>query len=87
MIVHLTLRDRSLTGGSKQRFVSTVLELNGLGETSRPLITTVFGKGPDGRAVPMHRPQCLDDLVDVGFDPSWLDHRAGTWPRPLDGER
>ena len=87
LIVHLTLRDRSLTGGRKHRFVSTVLELNGLGETSRPITTTVFGKGPDGRAVPTHRPECLDDLIDVGFDPGWLDHRAGTWPTPLDGAR
>lgn len=87
LIVHLTLRDRSLTGGPKHRFVSTVLELNGLGETSRPITTTVFARGPDGRAVPAHRPQCLDDLVDVGFDPGWLDHPGGTWPRPLDGAR
>ena len=39
--------------------------------------------GPDGRAVPAHRPACLDDLVRAGFDPALLDHRGGTWGEPL----
>lgn len=82
-LVHLTLLDESPIGGRKHRFVSQVLEVNGLGESARPATTTVFGPGADGRAVPHHRPSCLGDLVRVGFDPAWLDHRTGTWPAPL----
>lgn len=83
LLVHLTLLDESAIGGRKHRFVSQVVELNGLGESNRPATTTVFAPGPDGRAVPTHRPQCLGDLVRAGFDPGWLDHPIGTWPTPL----
>ena len=74
-LVHLTLLDESAIGGRKHRFVSQVLEVNGLGESARPATTTVFGPGVDGRAVPHHRPSCLGDLVRVGFDPAWLDQQ------------
>ncbi len=83
VLVHLTLLDESPIGGRRHRFVSEVLEVNGLGESARPATTTVFGPGVDGRAVPLHRPSCLGDLVRAGFDPAWLDHRTGTWPAPL----
>jgi len=84
LVVHLTLIDESATGGPKHRFVSHVVEINGLGEGYRPATTAVFGPGPDGRAVPLHRPECLDDLVRAGFDPTFLDHRGGTWNTDLD---
>ena len=87
LLVHLTLLDESATGGPKHRFVSQVVEINGLGEGSRPATTTVFGPGPDGRAVPLYRPACLPELVRAGFDPTFLDHHAGTWTAPLGGER
>ncbi|WP_298456623.1 CpaF family protein [uncultured Cellulomonas sp.] len=83
LVVHLTLVDESATGGPRHRFVSDVVEINGLGEGSRPATTAVFGPGPDGRAVPLHRPESLSDLVRVGFDPTFLDHRSGTWSTPL----
>lgn len=57
------------------------------GETHRPATTAVFGPGPDGRAVPLHRPEFLPDLVRAGFDERLLDHRDGTWPTPMGGER
>ena len=82
--VHVTLIDESASGGRRHRFVSQVVEINGLGEGSRPATTTVFGPGEDGRAVPLHRPGCLSDLVRAGFDPGFLDHRAGTWSTRLD---
>lgn len=85
LVVHLTLVDHSATGGPKHRFISHVVEINGLGEGHRPATTTVFGPGPDGRAVPQHRPACLEDLVRAGFDPTFLDHRAGTWTTTLHG--
>lgn len=84
LVVHVNLLDESATGGPKHRFVSHVVEINGLGESHRPATTAVFGPGGDGRAVPLHRPGCLDDLVRAGFDPTFLDHSDGTWSAPLD---
>ena len=76
LVVHLTLRDESAAGGPKHRFVSHVVEIAGLGESSRPATTTVFGPGDDGRAVPLHQPSCLPELVRAGFDPALLDHAS-----------
>ncbi len=77
LVVHLTLEDESATGGPKRRFVSDVVAIEGLGESSRPATTAVFGPGPDGRAIPLHRPAFLPDLVRAGFDPRLLD--GGGW--------
>ena len=89
LVVHITLRDDSTDGGAKHRFVSTVLEIGALGESHRPVTTTVFAPGADGRAVPTHRPDCLPTLIRAGFDPSLFEHRSGTWAHPLppQGER
>jgi Flp pilus assembly CpaF family ATPase len=84
LLGHLHLLDQSHLGGRKHRFVAEVLEVAGLGEAGRPVTTTVFTPGPDGRAVPAHRPTCLPDLDAAGFDPGWLDQPTGAWPRPLD---
>ncbi|MCB2177825.1 MAG: Flp pilus assembly complex ATPase component TadA [Actinomycetales bacterium] len=83
LIVHITLRDDSAQGGPKHRYVSTVLEVGLLGERGRPVVTTVFAPGPDGRAVPTHRPEGMDDFVRAGFDPRLFEHRNGTWTHPL----
>jgi pilus assembly protein CpaF len=83
LLVHITLLDESAIGGRKHRFVSEVLEVNGIGESGRPATTTVFAPGSDGRAVPAHPPACLADLIRAGFDPGFLDARAGTWSAPL----
>jgi pilus assembly protein CpaF len=74
LIVHLTLRHDADAGGHRQRFVSEVLEVDGIGESGRPVVTTVFTPGPDGHAVPAHKPRCLPDLVAAGFDATLLDH-------------
>jgi pilus assembly protein CpaF len=87
LFVHIELLDETATGGRRHRFVSQVVEIAGLGETNRPATTTVFGPGPDGRAVPVHRPGCLPELVRAGFDPNLLDHRNGTWALPLEAGR
>ena len=79
VLVHINLLDETAIGGRRHRFVSEVLEVNGIGESSRPAYTTLFAPGPDGRAVPSHAPGCLADLVRVGFDPAFLDARNGTW--------
>ena len=72
-IVHLSLRHDAENGGARHRFVAEVIEVDGVGEAGRPVVTTVFTPGPDGRAVPAHNPHCLADLVAAGFDPSLLD--------------
>lgn len=83
--VHLRLVDDSRHSGPKQRFVTTVIEISGLGESGRPAITTVFAPGPDGRAIPAHRPECLADLVRAGFDERLLDQHGGSWLTPHRG--
>ena len=83
LLVHINLLDESAIGGRRHRFVSEVLEINGMGEWGRPACTTVFAPGSDGRAVPTHAPACLAELVRVGFDPAFLDARLGTWAAPL----
>ena len=55
-LVHLNLLDETAIGGRRHRFVSEVVEINGIGEFGRPATTTVFAPGPDGRAVPAHAP-------------------------------
>ncbi len=72
-IVHLSLRHERAPRSGRQRFVSEVIEVDGIGETGRPVTTTVFAPGGDGRAVPAHRPSCMAELVAVGFDASILD--------------
>jgi pilus assembly protein CpaF len=72
-IVHLSLRHDAERAGARHRFVSEVIEVDGVGEAGRPVVTTVFTPGPDGRAVPAHNPHCLADLIGAGFDPSLLD--------------
>ena len=83
-IVHINLLDESAIGGRKHRFVSEVLEIDGMGEFGRPTTTTVFAPGPDGRAVPAFAPTCLPALVRAGFDAGFLDLPGGTWARPLE---
>lgn len=82
-LVHVELVDDTAHGGTRQRFVSHVVEIDGLGERNRPATTTVFVPGDHGRAVPMHRPACLDDLVRAGFDPDLLNRTRGTWATSL----
>jgi hypothetical protein len=84
LIVHARLLDETHIGGRRHRFVSDIVEINGMGEFGRPTTTTVFAPGPDGRAVPTHAPACLPELIRAGFDPGFLDHRTGTWTLPLD---
>lgn len=72
-IVHLGMRHDAETGGARERFVTEVIEVDGIGESGRPVVTTVFTPGPGGRAVPAHHPHCLPDLVTAGFDPALLD--------------
>ena len=78
-IVHLAMRHDVSHRGRRERFVAEVLEVDGIGEAGRPVVTTVFTPGPDGRAVPAHHPHCLPDLVAAGLDPTLSRPPA---PRP-----
>ncbi|SDG04243.1 Pilus assembly protein, ATPase of CpaF family [Blastococcus aurantiacus] len=88
LVVHITTVDERWIGGERHRFVSQVVECNGVGEGGRPAVTDVFVPGPDGRAVPDHDPVALADYVRVGFDPDWLrPGRGGHWAAAVGGRR
>ncbi|HEX6684906.1 MAG TPA: ATPase, T2SS/T4P/T4SS family [Candidatus Limnocylindrales bacterium] len=72
LIVYTSVVDERAIGGAEHRFVSHVVEVGGMRE-DRVVTTTVFGPGPDGRAVPKHLPERIrEDLMDVGYDPREL---------------
>ena len=82
-VVHIALHDETAIGGTRHRYVSEVVEIDGVGEGGRPSTTAVFVPGPDGRAVPAYAPNCLSELVRRGFDARYLDSPTGTWSGPL----
>ena len=84
LIVHIATVDERWIGGRRHRFVSQVLECNGVGEAGRPVITEVFAPGADRRAVPEHDPVELADYERVGFDPEWLHPGRGHWTHALE---
>lgn len=87
LIVFVRIINESNLGGRKHRFVSHVVEIDHIGDNGRPRTTTIFGPGPDGRAVPQNQPdRLLDALRLTGYDPSVLAHHQdrGLWARPLD---
>ena len=90
IVVYLTVEDETKLGGRKLRFVSEIVEVQGMTD-DRLVTTTVFGPGPDGRAVPRNQPERLRDrLYRVGYDPRILtayiqqgDSNQGAWTQPL----
>lgn len=72
LIVQIELRDDSLFGGIRARYLSEIIAVEP-GEHGMPAITDVFEPGPDGRCVPGTPPAWLDDLEKVGFNPRMLD--------------
>ncbi len=84
LLVNIRLIDESHLGGRKHRFIDEILSVEGTNDFGRPALTTVFGPGRDGRAVPQHRPTDLGDLCRAGLDPGFLDFPDGTWSRPLE---
>ncbi|MHB8448962.1 MAG: CpaF family protein [Mycobacteriales bacterium] len=86
LVVHLDMLDERSRGGGLHRFVTTVLEVAGIGENGRPASNELFTPGRDGRAVPSGTPpspRLLDELLRAGFDPTVLDHVDGLWTSPL----
>ncbi|GIJ67962.1 CpaF family protein [Virgisporangium ochraceum] len=85
LIVYVTIEDETAVGGRKHRFVTHIEEVDGGGD-GRITTTTIFGPGPDGRAVPRHLPNRLrDPLLRVGYDPrqlsAWIAAGHGAWQR------
>ena len=83
-IVYIDMIDETPIGGRRHRFVSHVIEIDGLGDGVRPATQTIFGPGPDGRARPQGQPQrTRAALQRGGLDLQWLNQRDDLWP-PLD---
>ncbi len=77
LIVYISVATRP--DGSRDRYVSQVIEVT-RGERDNPVaITDVFVPGPDGRALPANAPTFMDDLVRAGFDRSLFNYTQGTW--------
>ncbi|WP_194891707.1 CpaF family protein [Catenulispora pinisilvae] len=64
-VVFIERRNAFHTGGTLQRMVKSVREVNGV--DGRVLSSEIFAAGPDGRAVPHAPIACLDDLVPYGY--------------------
>jgi pilus assembly protein CpaF len=83
-IVYVDMSDETPIGGQRHRFVSHIVEIDGLGDGAKPATQTIFGPGPDGRARPQVHPQrSRAALVRAGFDLQWLNITDGMWPQPL----
>lgn len=90
LVVYVTVEDETAIGGRTHRYISEIVEIGGM-SGDRLVTTTLFGPGPDGRAVPRHLPDRLrDQLLRVGYDPRALTRyiqagpaNQGTWTRPL----
>jgi pilus assembly protein CpaF len=83
-IVYVDMVNETNIGGTRHRFVSHVIEIDGLGEGAKPASQTIFGPGQDGRARPKLHPQrTRGDLLRAGFDLAWLNLADGMWPHPL----
>jgi Flp pilus assembly CpaF family ATPase len=83
-IVYIDMVNETARGGQRHRFVSHVIEIDGLGDGATPSTQTVFGPGADGRARPRIHPQrTRADLQRTGFDLQWLNVADGMWQHPL----
>ncbi|RBQ13974.1 CpaF family protein [Spongiactinospora rosea] len=81
-VVHLGHELRhDADGPVNRRYVSAINEVLPPGDTTEPAVNRVYVAGPDGRAVPNTIPQCIDDLIRVGFDPGHLTGHAWTGGR------
>ena len=78
LIVHIArLRDN-------QRVITSIREVTGIeGESSIPASNEIFSPDANGKAVPTNTmsDKLLDRLLQVGFDPRWLQPSTATsWP-------
>jgi pilus assembly protein CpaF len=68
LIVYIDYRDDRGRGGAEQRYLSHILELGGVRDGAI-VTTTIFGPGPDGRAVALGQPERTRGMLErVGWD-------------------
>ncbi len=67
-VVFVERRNQFHEGGGLHRIVTSVREVNGV--DGRVLSSEVFSAGPDGRAVPAAPIACINELMDVGYQPA-----------------
>jgi Flp pilus assembly CpaF family ATPase len=90
LILYLTVDDQTSIGGQKLRYVSEIVEIGGMAG-DKVVTTTIFGPGPDGRAVPKNQPERLaGKLRRVGYDARILtayaqqgENNQGAWRHAL----
>lgn len=87
LIVYINIEDETTIGGTMHRYVSEIVEIGGM-SGDQVVTSTIFGPGPDGRAIPKHLPERLrEQLMQVGYDPRVLtpyaEHGSGGWQQPL----
>lgn len=88
LIVSIRVIDQTAIGGRKHRFVQAVDTLGISGDSTAGPVShgQIFVPGPDGRAMPNPDgvlPSWIEDLVNVGFDTTWLTPGASHWKDPL----
>ena len=88
LIVYINVEDETKIGGRKHRYISEIVEIGGM-SGDQLVTTTIFGPGPDGRAVPRHQPERLrDQLLRGGYDPRaltpYIQAGGGGWTTQLD---
>ncbi|MBS2535799.1 CpaF family protein [Catenulispora sp. NF23] len=76
-VVFITRRNSYHRGGTLQRMVTSVREVNGI--DGRVLSSEIFIEGPDGRAVPHAPIACMEDLAQVGYAGPLQTHHAPGW--------
>lgn len=87
VIIYINIDDETGIGGGMHRYVSEVVEIIGM-SADTVVTSTLFGPGPDGRAIPKHLPERLrEQLLQVGYDPRvlapYIEHGRGAWQHPL----
>ena len=63
LIVYVNVTDLTRVGGRKHRYVSHVVEVVGAGDRGQVVTTELFGPGADGRAVPRHHPERIQEQL------------------------
>lgn len=82
-VVHLAYATRDRAGQERTRVVSSIREVVSA-EGPHVISNEVYRPGPDRRALPVPgalRTETLEDLIEVGLDPSVLEQPTGWWPQ------
>ncbi|MBE6475488.1 MAG: CpaF family protein [Actinomyces succiniciruminis] len=67
-VIFLTRENRFSEGGSMRRYVASVREVNGV--DGRVLSSEIFADDGSGHAQPAAPIECIDDLIEAGYDPA-----------------